>query len=160
MSSKACAAGGSFLPPTAPKERKRSVAALFNQYAAHALGGAPEETATKERRAPQRVERSTPLLQSGPEDTRLRSRFIVRTLESERHSHGVCAFARGLRKLDFSEKLTIHTRNALLAVQRVYGVCDRRGVSLNRHVKGMARLPRGCDLFRVGRGSSYVYGCM
>ena len=39
---KACAAGGSSLPPTAPKERNRSATAPFNQYGARGLGGAPE----------------------------------------------------------------------------------------------------------------------
>ena len=39
---KACAAGGSSLPLTTPKERNRSAAAPFNQYGAPGLCGAPE----------------------------------------------------------------------------------------------------------------------
>ena len=53
---KACAAGGSSLPPTAPKERNRSATAPFNQYGARVLGGAPELAQTKERTAPRRLD--------------------------------------------------------------------------------------------------------
>ena len=52
MSSKACTSGGSSLPPTAPEERNRSVAAPFNPYATPVLSGAPELAALKERLQP------------------------------------------------------------------------------------------------------------
>ena len=53
---KACAAGGSSLPPTAPKERNRSAAAPFNQYGAPGLGGAPELAEFEERVSPERLD--------------------------------------------------------------------------------------------------------
>ena len=83
-------AGGSSVPPTAPEERNRTAAAPCNQYATPGLSGAPELAATKARSALQREERSTPLLQSALEDTRLQCWLIVHTRESERHSHGAC----------------------------------------------------------------------
>ena len=87
---KACAARGSSLPPTAPKERNRCATAPFNQYGACGLGGAPELAQTEERTAPRRLDEVEQDLQRGVEGTWTHSRLIVRYRESERHSHGAC----------------------------------------------------------------------
>ena len=56
--------------------------------------GAEERRAPKAHGALQRVARLTPLLHSGPEDIRLRSRFEVRTRGSGRRGDGACLRAR------------------------------------------------------------------
>ena len=69
---------GPFVPPSAYAEHIGSVAAPCHQLcwtrAASALVGATPKDCT----APQRVNGFTPLLQSGPEETRARSRLEVR----------------------------------------------------------------------------------
>ena len=87
---KACAAGGSSLPPTAPKERNRSAAAPFNQYGAPGLGGAPEPAQTEERTAPRRLDEVEQDLQRGVEGTWTQSQLIVRYRESQRHGVSAC----------------------------------------------------------------------
>jgi len=70
---------------------------LCRGHAAAAAAGATP----KARSAHQRVARSTPLLHSGPENTRLRSRFEVRTRGCGRRGDGAClrgAFAHFLGK--------------------------------------------------------------
>ena len=104
---KACAAGGSSLPPTAPKERNRSATAPFNQYGAPGLGGAPELAEFEERVSPERLAGCTSDQKSGLQGAWRQSPFLVRpslnlkgTGRQRIPSRAVCCFFRRSKPSD------------------------------------------------------------